>query len=345
MKKLVQFFERVWYDFHPIRWVLWPISWIYCLVTVIRRHYLMHFHHAAADVPVIVVGNITVGGVGKTPLVIAIANALTAKGVRVGIVSRGFGATANRFPLEVQCDDNALWVGDEPLLLARKTKCPVVISPKRRSAVAYLVKKYQSQVIISDDGLQHYAMKRVIEIAVFDGVRGIGNGMCLPAGPLRERVSRLKRVDFIVINGESALAEVVGFDCVYQMNLVPGAVTNLLRGTPLLERSTTPMAAVAAIGHPERFFTTLRALNIPFHPYPFPDHYRFKPETLVQFKEKIVMTEKDAVKCLPFATDAMYFLPVEALLSTRFWEQLWSHEKLNPFLITIHRASVSPFEQ
>lgn len=158
MKRLARFFEKMWYDSHPIQWLLWPISCFYRLVTWFRCLYLINFCQVKHAVPVIVVGNISVGGVGKTPLVIALAKEFLAKGLRVGIVSRGYGAAHFSSLKEVSLDDNASKVGDEPLLLAKKTKCPVVISKKRNNAIKYLMEKYQSEIIISDDGLQHYAM-------------------------------------------------------------------------------------------------------------------------------------------------------------------------------------------
>lgn len=169
---------------------------------------------------------------------------------------------------------------------------------------------------------------RTIEIAVIDGMRGVGNGMCLPAGPLREGLKRLKHVDFIVINGASNLPVVGNHSEIHRMDLLPGRLTQLKSGKTL-DVEKEQMAAVAAIGNPERFFATLSALNISFTKHPFPDHYAFVEKDLLTIKEPIVMTEKDAVKCLPFATDGMYFLPVEASLSSKFWESLWSCKKLN----------------
>ncbi|CEK09877.1 tetraacyldisaccharide 4'-kinase [Legionella hackeliae] len=318
--------DALWYKKHPIRWLLWPIAQCYKLITSIRRFYLLHFRQQHFPVPIIVVGNLTVGGVGKTPLVITLAKNMCAKGLRVGIVSRGYGATLKQFPHEVSSSDDALLVGDEPLLIARKTNCPVVIAPKRTQAVQYLLDKHQSEIIISDDGLQHYAMGRAVEIVVIDGVRGLGNELCLPAGPLRESSKRLQKADFIVINGDEQKQG-------YSMSLTPGSLTHLLTGQKISKESlTAPVAAVAAIGHPQRFFTTLHNLGISFKKYPFPDHHHFQPHEL-QFREKIVvMTEKDAVKCQSFAANSWYFLPVEATLSESFWHALWSHKQLQGYI-------------
>ncbi|KTD08660.1 tetraacyldisaccharide 4'-kinase [Legionella jamestowniensis] len=314
--------DRLWYRKHPLRWLLWPFAQFYKLVISIRRVYLLRFRQQQFPVPIIVVGNLTVGGVGKTPLVIALAKKMQARGLRVGIVSRGYGASIKRFPYEVHPNDDAWLTGDEPLLIAKKTNCPVVISPRRTEAVQYLLANHQSEVIISDDGLQHYAMGRAIEIVVIDGIRGLGNKLCLPAGPLREPSKRLQKADFIVINeGEE--------DQNYRMTLEAGCLTNILTGQEVKKEAiTTPVAAVAAIGHPQRFFATLHNLGISFKKYPFPDHHRFQPHEL-QFREKIVvMTEKDAVKCQAFAMNSWYFLPVEATLDDTFWQALWSHKQL-----------------
>lgn len=318
--------NTIWYGKHPLRWLLWPIALMYQWVAWIRRRYLESVVQHTFDVPIIVVGNLTVGGVGKTPLVIALTQALQARGLRVGIVSRGYGSLVKQFPHEVSLDDSAVLVGDEPLLLAKKTGCPVVIAPKRVKAVQYLLEKHQSQIIISDDGLQHYAMGRAVEIAVIDGVRGFGNGLCLPAGPLRENPSRLKQVDFIVVNGDG----LEHINTAYRMDLVPGSLTQLVSGqaTPW-SALLHPVAAVAGIGHPQRFFATLKSLGVVFKPYPFADHHVFQARDFLGFEKTVVMTEKDAVKCLPFATETMYFLPVDATLSECFWEALWSHKKLN----------------
>ncbi|MDA9272000.1 tetraacyldisaccharide 4'-kinase [bacterium] len=325
---MVSWLETYWYTSHWTRWLLWPAALVYQLICFLRRRYLQWFGQQQFTVPIIVVGNLSVGGVGKTPLVIALAEQLRARGLRVGIVSRGYGATVNQFPYDVKQNDCATLVGDEPLLLAKKTGCPVIIAPKRVRAVQYLLDHYQSQIIISDDGLQHYAMGRAIEIVVVDGTRGLGNGLCLPAGPLRESARRLRQVDFIVVNAGS-MDNLLS----YRMDLEPGQLTSLLDGQPTqLSQLRKPIAAVAGIGHPQRFFATLQALGFSFTAYPFADHHAFKPADLCLTEKIVVMTEKDAVKCLPFATESMYFLPVEAKIDSKFWEALWSHEQLQGYI-------------
>ncbi|MBA2709530.1 MAG: tetraacyldisaccharide 4'-kinase [Tatlockia sp.] len=314
--------DKLWYKKQPSRWILWPLAILYQIITGCRRVYLKSFRQHKFSVPIIVVGNLTVGGVGKTPLVIAIAKQCVEKGLRVGIVSRGYGARTKQFPYEISQKDEAELVGDEPYLIAQKTSCPVVISPKRVQAVQYLLDKYQSQIIISDDGLQHYAMGRAIEIVVIDGTRQLGNGFCLPAGPLRESPGRLQKADLIVVNsGEWPNA--------HPMDLKPGKLIHLASGQEI-EKSvlSTPVAAVAAIGNPQRFFRTLQNLGIAFIKYPFPDHHPFCINDMQFAENDVIMTEKDAVKCRPFAANSWYFLPVEAKLCDSFWQALWTHEQL-----------------
>ncbi len=320
------FINKVWYGNRPlIQWSLYPFSSIYTAVVRLRRWYLELFCQVLCPVPLIVIGNISVGGVGKTPLVIELAHKLKEKGLKVGIVSRGYGAKIKQFPYEVQLNDDAFLVGDEPLLLAQKTQCPVVIAPRRTAAINYLLEKYQSQIILSDDGLQHYRMGRAIEIAVIDGTRGLGNGLCLPAGPLREPVARLKQVDFIVVN-EGAWKDA------YSMHLRPEPLTQLTTFKTIQANELTgEIAAVAGIGNPQRFYSTLSQLGIKFTSYSYPDHYQFKANDLKQGANAVIMTEKDAIKCRSFSTDEMYFLPVKAVLDDSFWNALWSHQQLQGY--------------
>jgi tetraacyldisaccharide 4'-kinase len=321
-----KFLETLWYGRHPLRWLLYPVSLVFQVITRLRRYYQVRFCQQSCAVPLIVVGNLSVGGAGKTPLVIALTHALLARGLRVGIVSRGYGAQTTVFPHEVSSDDAEALAGDEPTLLARRTGCPVVIAPDRMQAVHYLLNKYQSQIIISDDGLQHYRMGRAIEIAVIDGKRGLGNGLCLPAGPLRESEKRLRKVDFIVVNGGER-------EGAFRMDLRPGSLTRLRDETAVSMDTLhdVSVAAVAAIGRPQRFFETLTALGVAFTAYPFADHHRFQPEDLTLPEKSVVMTEKDAVKCRTFMTDTMYYLPVDAVLDKSFWDALWSHQQLKGF--------------
>lgn len=306
--------DRFWYKNHPLRWLFWPLSLSYRCVAYVRRVYYQLFARQSAKAPVIVVGNLSVGGVGKTPLVIALAKKLSGQGLQVGIVSRGYGASILKFPHLVKVgQDTAEAVGDEPLLIARRTGCPVVIAPKRNEAVRYLEANYHCDIILSDDGLQHYAMSRTLEIIVIDGTRGLGNGLCLPAGPLREPASRLKKANYLVVNEGS-------WPGAYSMQLKAKSLVHMKSGQEYTaEQVCQPVAAVAGIGNPQRFFLTLQRLGFRFSAYPFPDHHRFKPGDLSFAEPVIVMTEKDAMKCDSFVSDKMYYLPVEAELPADFW--------------------------
>jgi len=309
--KFRQWVQRVWWERGSGGGVLLPFSLLFIIGAAARRlayrYGLLRRSHPG--VPVVVVGNITVGGTGKTPLVMWLARALGQRGLRVGIVSRGYRARhAAQTPRFVAADADADQVGDEPLLLARRSGAPVVVAADRAAGAALLV-EHGVQVILADDGLQHYALARDVEIAVIDGRRRFGNGRLLPAGPLREPVSRLDVVDVVVINGGEARgsAEV-------RMELRGDTAVHLLSGEKqtLAEIHGTHWHAVAGIGDPERFFADLEARGLQLVRHPFPDHARFSAADFA-FGDKlpILMTEKDAVKCGPFADDRFWYLPVE----------------------------------
>jgi tetraacyldisaccharide 4'-kinase len=260
---------------------------------------------------VVVVGNITVGGSGKTPLVVALAEALGAAGLRVGILSRGYGGRPGKLPLAVAADSDPARCGDEPLLLALRTGCPVYVHPDRVAAAHRLLAAAAVDVLLADDGLQHYRLARDLELAVIDARFRLGNAWPLPAGPLREPVGRLAAVDYVVCNGTPAAAGEV------PMRLV-GELALPLRGgaARTLESFCGQVVhAVAAIGDPERFFSYLRARGLQLESHPFPDHHRYTPGEL-QFSERapILMTEKDAVKCRPWAGPDTWYVPVSAEL-------------------------------
>jgi tetraacyldisaccharide 4'-kinase len=282
-----------------------------------------------APVPVVVVGNITVGGTGKTPLALAIVETLAARGWTPGVVARGYGRVPSTehdpsgvvrvFP-EVATPEH---FGDEPVLIARRLHVPVFISPDRPAAVRALLAAFPAiDVVVSDDGLQHYALARDIEIAVVDGERRFGNGLPLPAGPLREPVSRLREVDAVVVNG--GWSDTVPSARQFAMQLRADAFVSLAgeERTPgefaLMARGRS-IAAVAGIGNPQRFFDHLGRLGIAARDYAFPDHHLFRPSDLrLPGAEAIVMTEKDAVKCHAFADARMWFLRVSAELPPDF---------------------------
>lgn len=291
---------KFWYT-QKKSWVsycLWPLSCLYRLLVACRYFlYKCHFFTVyRAPVPVIVVGNISVGGVGKSPLVADIVKQLSAQGRRPGIVSRGYGGRSKKWPVLVRADSDPALVGDEPVMLAQQTSVPVVVSPNRPQAIKLLLDNHSVDVVVSDDGLQHYAMARDMEIVVMDK-RGVGNGLCLPAGPLREPKKRLNSVSQVVINGKDFM---LSPQKIYRLDGTLGAL------------SPTRVHAVAAIGDPTRFFDTLIKLGFEVVPHPFADHHQFSPGDL-SFNDDlpVVMTEKDAVKVRHFAQTDFWVLPVE----------------------------------
>lgn len=320
--------EKVWYGASFLSYLLWPFSCVYSVIVECRRLYLIRWKQRRFSIPIIVVGNLTVGGVGKTPLVITLVRNCQSKGLKVGVVSRGYKASLKKFPHCVRIGDTAQEVGDEPLLLATTLKdCPVVIAPKRVEAVAYLLENYILDLIISDDGLQHYAMGRALEIVVVDGIRKLGNGFCLPAGPLRERSLRLKKADLIVYHTAESSSDK------HTMVLEPLSLKSCKTGIDVSwEGLKYPVAAVAGIGHPQRFFNTLITLGIPCNQYAFPDHHFFQRKDFNLDENTVIMTEKDAIKCMDFAEEHWYFLPIKATVSDSFWKVLWSHPPLKRLL-------------
>ena len=341
-KVFIQLLERAWYPaehrsaiwFLPFLIVLWPLSKIFSWLAANRRHHLQRVQ-AVLSVPVIVVGNISVGGTGKTPLLCELAEALSQRGKRVGIISRGYGGAYGGQPTRVQPTDNAAQVGDEPLLIARVTNCPVVVGRDRLAAARFLIEQAPVDVILSDDGLQHYALPRTVEIAVLDGVRGTGNDFCLPAGPLREPVSRLHEVDFVVINGATSNT----FNS-HQLvtQLMPEYWINIGNGDVIaLEQlpESSRFHAVAGIGNPQRYFDALRNLGLNIIEHAFPDHHVFTSMD-IKFDDNfpILMTEKDAVKCARFAQHHCYALHVKMPLPAQWVSQLIARVERN-----FHRAA------
>jgi len=315
----VVWITRHWQRTTVISALLLPVSWIYCALVGLRyrlyRIGIIPSHRLS--VPVVVVGNITVGGTGKTPMVIWLAQYLLKKGYHPGIVSRGYRGSLRVWPQKVTANSDPVVVGDEPVLLARHSGCPVVVDPNRVRGAKHLIESFQCSIIVSDDGMQHYALSRDIEIAIIDGDRRFGNGHCLPAGPLREPVTRLQRAHLSLINGRAGTKEyamtlrATGF-CRLNEDVIEDVDNGFFEGKSV--------HAVAGIGNPARFFTQLRSMGIEVLEHPYADHHNYQPEDL-QFNDNrpVIMTEKDAVKCRQFqslleqAPDRYWYLSVEAV--------------------------------
>ncbi|MFT6221372.1 MAG: tetraacyldisaccharide 4'-kinase [Candidatus Endobugula sp.] len=329
---LQSFFLDMWYGkcwwVRIISWLLLPLAWFYQLLAYVNQRWQKKQSTRIA-VPVVVVGNISVGGTGKTPIIIALANALTAKHIQVGIISRGYGSNAPYYPHFVTVDDQATQCGDEPLLIAKATQCPVMISQNRVAAAQQLLASHpEVQLILSDDGLQHHRLQRNVEIVVVDSERGLGNHFCLPAGPLREPAKRLSTVDWILLNTpatnelkqehvQSQSQEKVEIDrrLPIKVSLQPQAWRHVasqevypLTPYPWLDgevnragANAKALHAVAGIGHPQRFFNTLTQLGIDnsqSSQHSFDDHHQFITQDFSAWtNDTVLMTEKDGVKC------------------------------------------------
>ena len=305
---------RIWSGESPLWLLLLPLSWLYGLVSgAIRLCYRLGIKKAwRAPVPVVVVGNLTAGGNGKTPVVIWLVEQLRQRGVRVGVVSRGYGGKADRYPLLLNDQTTTEQAGDEPVLIYQRTGAPVAVSPVRSDAVKALLAAHDLQLIVTDDGLQHYRLARDKEIVVIDGVRRFGNGWWLPAGPMRERASRLRSVDAVITNGGEARAGEI------PMRLQPGLAVNLKSGERRPVSELPAVVAMAGIGHPPRFFQTLADCGVAVeNTVALADHQALSyPQVsgFIQPGQTLVMTEKDAVKCRAFAEDSWWYLPVDAHL-------------------------------
>jgi tetraacyldisaccharide 4'-kinase len=320
----LQSLPRLWFQkrLSPVLLPLLPLSWLFRSLVAIRRFLYRRklLSSVALSVPVIVVGNLTVGGSGKTPLVLWLAQRLGERGWHPGIISRGYGGEPGVIRSVVPTSEASV-VGDEPLLLARRSGVPVFVGRDRVAAGNALLAAYpECDVLVSDDGLQHYRLDRCVELAVFDR-RGVGNGRLLPAGPLREPVRRLGEVTAVVLNGgaakatEASLAGAAGVPR-FSMRLVGQrfiALRDLRETCSAEDLKGKSLHALAGIGDPSRFFAQLSGLGLEFSPHPFPDHQAYRAEDLSFARDGVLlMTEKDAVKCSGLALSEAWVLPVEA---------------------------------
>jgi tetraacyldisaccharide 4'-kinase len=313
--------DHYWNGWHLLTLLLLPLSAIFCLLVTLRRRLYRWgvLGSTRLEVPVVVIGNLSVGGTGKTPLAIWLVQWLRSRGLSPGIITRGYGGQAGHWPQRVEADSPPTQVGDEAVLLSRRGGCPVYAGPDRIRSARALLSEQPCDIIISDDGLQHYAMQRDLELVVIDGERRFGNGLCLPAGPLREPASRLKSVDLVLINGnprpgESAMQVSGGQLLPVNGTRPPGLLADL---------QGREVEAVAGIGNPERFFHMLEAAGLFINRHRFPDHHPFTAEDLAAFSGKtVIMTEKDAVKCGAFANDQVWYVPADAEPDQDFVQQL-----------------------
>lgn len=310
--KIYDIVNVIWNNDGVLSRLLVPLSLLYAEVSRKRREHYLKVPPSKIDIPIIVVGNITVGGTGKTPMVIWLVDWLCAQGWRPGVVSRGYGGRhTDGKPRRVEVGDDPAEVGDEPVVMARHTQVPIIVGRDREAAVQTLLRTTDCNIAISDDGLQHYRLWRDIEIAMLDGARRLGNGRCLPAGPLREPADRLDTVDYVVITegnpgpGEYALRLFMR-DAQRVHDPREGA-------RPLSTFVGEVVHAVAGIGNPDRFFRALEHAGLDIICHPFPDHHQFTPHDL-EFTDggHVIMTEKDAVKCQTFASEKVWCVPIDA---------------------------------
>ncbi len=315
--------------------LLRPLSWLFRLLSAARRAHLQsRYQGRRFSAPVVVVGNVSVGGSGKTPLIVALVDALKQRGFSPGVVSRGYGGKANSYPLAVTSQTPVSESGDEPLLIAKLTQCPLVVDTDRRAAVTYLLSHYDCDVVLSDDGLQHYSMHRDIEIVVVDRQRGFGNGLCLPAGPLRESPGRAQQADFVVVNGgaNTMPLNIAKMAC-ETMSIAPRRMTQLLSGASQsieqwhLLQPVKRVHAVAAIGNPRRFADTLAELGLDAELHCYDDHQALTAANLTFDDDlAVIITAKDAVKIMlsesnPIAEN-IWVLDVEAVIESVFIDKL-----------------------
>ena len=327
----MSFLERAWHDRAGWLILLWPVSVLFQALTAIRRAAQQSKQRPAyLTAPLIVIGNISLGGTGKTPLLITLSQELQKQGFKPGIISRGYGGDAPSYPFAVNIDSDVSQSGDEAFLIAEKTGCPVYVDPDRSAALQALLLHEDVDVVLSDDGLQHYNLYRDLEIVVVDGQRLFSNGFCLPAGPLRESMNRLKEAQHIVVNGEPA-REILQLAGAIKMQLEPRSLVNMVSGekrpfagAPFNMGSR--LQAVSALGNPQRFYALLERLPYQVEIFSFPDHHRFTADDFEQegidMHQPVVMTEKDAVKCRQFAKNNFWYLSVEVNLESQLFERL-----------------------
>lgn len=314
-QRLQQALPDAWYRGAPWLCLLWPLEWTFRAASFTRRYAFRRGLRRSyrAPVPVVVIGNITLGGTGKTEVVIALVQALRERGIVAGVVSRGHGAAGSPAPRWVGAHSTARECGDEPLLIQRRGGCPCVVAGNRAAAVQALLRRARVDIVLSDDGLQHYSLGRDLEVVLYDAQAAFGNGHCLPAGPLREPLSRLAQADFVLSRGGA------GDDA--DVRYLPEALIHLQRDERV---EVSPQAigrevyAVAGLGRPALFIDMLERAGFAVTPRLFPDHHRFRAADFAGLRDRpVIMTQKDAVKCTALVGDNAWFLRVSAQLPAR----------------------------
>lgn len=322
-----QFLLREWQKRGIWAWLTFPLSVLVCLIAGIKRKLYTgaYLKQARLNTPLIVVGNLSVGGAGKTPLVVHLSKILLEQGYRPGILCRGYKGKAKSWPQLATAQSDPLQLGDEPVMLAMQTDCPIMAGPDRTVSATRLIDQHRCNVIVSDDGFQHLKLARDIDIVVIDGGRGLGNGWCLPSGPLRESPLALRSADMLVMHGEEAnhLSPLPEGSTRYNMRLKPGTPYHLHKPSSAedIERlKKIRLHAIAGIGHPQRFFALLHKLGFEIIEHAFPDHHAYL-ETDLQFADTlaVITTEKDAIKLAGFKSErTIWVLPVVADIEAAF---------------------------
>ena len=316
-----QIFNNQYYKKSSWIYLLIPISIFFYLSSILKKYlYKKGFLTTIKiKVPVLIIGNITLGGTGKTPLALNIIENFLKEGLKPALISRGYGGRANNIK-EVFEFSNVRAVGDEALLIKSKSKIPVFIGKDRANVARILLKKYpETSIIISDDGLQHHRLARDYEIIVVDSQRQFGNGLIFPAGPLRECISKLKQVDAVVYKGANSNSNY------YQMKYITKHFKNLLTNKTAIFKGIQDkkIVAITAIGNPESFFSTLEGYGLEFKKVTYNDHYLFNKNDFIKYADyNIVMTEKDAIKCQKFATKNFWVLPLETKVDERLFRNI-----------------------
>lgn len=318
--------EKRWYGTPGVLRLLSPLESLFAALAKKRRKSQTD-QAVKVSAPVIVVGNISVGGTGKTPVITALVKLLQKSGYKPGVISRGYGRNSTKSCLLVSSSVVAQECGDEPALIYQQTGCPVVVDEDRVKAAQFLLNTQACDIILTDDGLQHYRLQRDIEIAVVDGGRLFGNEHLLPVGPLREAKSRLNEVDWVLVNVPSSIENLPPLEIKteqYQVYIQPVSISHVKTGRRLPIghlKEMEDLQAMVGLGNPEKFFATLDALDLTYTKHVFPDHHNYIESEFTLFEGRsVIMTDKDAVKCDGFASDTMYSLNVELALPHEFSE-------------------------